>query len=93
MSNYIVKTAAANMPNSCWGVYRRVAVLEVQDGVTDVAMISSRARGVINVVATWEKCNVGQTSRCAYRIALAEAQQMAADLNSAVNASDAVVNA
>ena len=32
MSNYIVKTAAAAMPNSCWGVYRRVAVLEVQDG-------------------------------------------------------------
>ena len=90
MSNYIVKTAAASMPNSCWGVYRRVAVLEVQDGVTDVAMISSRARGVVSVVSTWEKLNVGQTSRCAYRRALAEAQQMASDLNSAGNASDAV---
>jgi len=93
MSNYIVKTAAAAMPNSCWGTYRRVAVIEVQDGVTDVAMISSRARGVINIVATWEKLNVGQTSRCAYRRALAEAQQMAADLNSSGNASDAVISA
>lgn len=80
---FIVKTAAAAMPNSCWGTYRRVAVLEVEAGVTDVAMISQRARGVVRVVATWEKCNVGHTSRCAYRLALAEAQQMAADLNAA----------
>lgn len=81
MTHYIVKTAAACMPNNCWGTYRRVAVLEVQVGVVDVAMISARARGVVRVVATWERCNVGRTSRCAYRRALAEAQQMAAGLN------------
>jgi hypothetical protein len=78
MSNYIVKTAAAAMPNNCWGTYRRVAVLEVQDGVADVAMISARARGVVRVVATWEKCNVGHTARCAYQKALAEAHALAA---------------
>jgi hypothetical protein len=89
MSNYIVKTAAAAMPNNCWGTYRRVAVLEVQDGVADVAMISARARGVVRVHATWERLNVGHTSRCAYRRALAEAQQMAADLNLSAHASDA----
>jgi hypothetical protein len=81
MSRYIVKTAAANMPNSCWGTYRRVAVLEVEDGVEDVAMISERARGCIRIVETWERLNVGITDRCAYARALDEARAMARDLN------------
>lgn len=29
---YVVMTAAACMPSSCWGRYRRVAVVEVRDG-------------------------------------------------------------
>jgi hypothetical protein len=69
------------MPNSCWGTYRRVALLEVEDGVDRVAMISWRARGVICIVRTWEKLNVGITERCAFNRALAEANKMAAKLN------------
>lgn len=84
--SYIVQTAAAAMPSSCWGTYRRVAVLEVEDGVDRAAMISARARGVIRVVATWERCNVGRTSRCAYERALSEAREMAAELTAAVAA-------
>lgn len=34
MSHYIVQSAAACMPSSCKGRYRRVAVLEVEDGKT-----------------------------------------------------------
>jgi hypothetical protein len=67
---YIVQTAAAPMPNSCWGVYRRVAVLEVEPGIERVTMISDRARGVVRVVQTWEALNVGSTERCAYERAL-----------------------
>lgn len=81
MSHYIVQTAAAAMPSSCWGVYRRVAVLEVHDGVQHVAMISPRARGVVRVVHTQEKLNVGKTARCAYEKALAWATAYAAELN------------
>lgn len=81
MTKFIVKTAAANMPSSCWGTYRRVAVLEVKSNVKDVAMISSRARGVVRVVETWEKCNVGKTARCAYQRALADAAHLAKTLN------------
>lgn len=69
------------MPNSCWGRYRRVAVLEVETG-TVPAMISGRARGVVRVVQTWEKRHVGTTDRCAYERAVAEAQELAAELNS-----------
>ncbi len=80
MTEYIVQTACAKMPNSCWGQYRRVAVMEVMAG-TQPAMISKRARGVVHIVATWERLNVGTTDRCAYRRALSEAREMARDLN------------
>ena len=44
-------------------------------------MISRRARGVVRVVATWERCNVGKTDRCAFSKARAEARALAAQLN------------
>src|SRR5271155_1024935 len=80
MSHYIVQTAAAQMPSSCKGRYRRVAVLEVLEGVERASMISERARDVIRVVATWEKLNVGTTPRSAYGRALAEAEQFVEDI-------------
>jgi hypothetical protein len=81
--SYIVQSSAAKMPSKCWGSYRRVAVIEVEAGVTGVAMISERARGVRRIVETWEKLNVGTTSRCAYQRALDEARALAAQLNAA----------
>ena len=81
MSHYIVQVASANMPNSCWGIYNRVAVLEVHDGVTRASMISDRSRDVVRVVETWEALNVGKTERCAYRRALKQARAIAADMN------------
>jgi len=79
---YVVKTACAKMPSSVKGTYRRVAVLEVDPG-TEPIMISERARGVRRIVHTWDRLNVGTTDRCAYRVALVEAEKMAADLNNA----------
>jgi hypothetical protein len=82
VSHYIVQTAAACMPSSCkYGPYRRVAVIEVEDGVQRVAMISPRARGAVRVVKTWERLYAGSTDRCAYSVALATASALAADLN------------
>lgn len=80
-SHYIVQCAAASMPQSCWGRYRRVGVLEVPAGVQSVGMISERDREVIQVVETWEKLNVGSTERCAYQRALTEAHALAERLN------------
>jgi hypothetical protein len=82
MSHFIVKEATAKMPSSCWGKYKRVAVLEVENGVFNVSMISDKAKGVVQVVATWERLHVGTTPRCAYRQALQEAEEMARSLNS-----------
>lgn len=82
-------TSAAAMPQSCWGVYRRVAVLEVDPGARP-AMISERARGVRRVVAMWEKLNVGKVAlhaglrpvgRCAWSRAMIDAAEMAEELN------------
>lgn len=78
-TEFVIQTAAANMPNSCWGRYIRVAVLEVEKGTTP-KMISSRARGVVRVVRTWEKCHDGG-SRSASARALKEARELAASLN------------
>lgn len=79
-TEYIVMTAAAYMPSSCWGRYGRVAVLEVEAG-TKPRMISERARGVIRVVATWERQHVGKTERCAFMRSKAEAEALAAKMN------------
>lgn len=81
-TKFIVQTAKATMPSSCrFGEYRRVAVLEVLAHMDRAAMISERARGVVQVAATWEKCSVGKTDRCAYARALADAEEVAARLN------------
>jgi hypothetical protein len=84
-THFVVKTSSASMPASCWGNYARVAILEVEDGLygDDIKMISSRARGVVRVVATWEKLNVGKTERCAYDRAWVEATEIAEKLNEA----------
>jgi hypothetical protein len=79
-TEYIVMTAAAKMPQSCWGVYRRVAVVEVEKGARP-KMISERAIGVVRVSAIWERLNVGKTERCAYAQALKDAEQLCAKLN------------
>lgn len=69
--SYLVKSSSEKMPAKCKGQYRRVAVLEVQDGVQDVSMISLRARGVVSIVREWRALSVGSTERCAFRRALA----------------------
>lgn len=79
---FIVQSASAKMPSSCKGKYRRIGILLVDDLHTNgVKMISSRAKGVIKVIATWEKLNCGTTSRCAFSRAMDEAESMCDDLN------------
>ncbi len=80
-THFIAQTAAARMPDSCWGKYRRVAVLEVDADRLSVSMISERATGCHRVVETWERLHVGTTERCAYQVALAEAEAMVAEMN------------
>ncbi len=81
-ATHIVMTAAAKMPRNCWGTYRRVAVVRLAAGFAGTPkMISERAHGVAEVVATWERCHVGKTHRCVYEVALTEAQELAAKLN------------
>ena len=63
------------------GKYRHVAVIEVEDGVSHVRMISARARGVRRVVRVWERLYAGGSDRCAFAQAYAAAQQCADELN------------
>jgi hypothetical protein len=45
MSKFIVASSAAKMPNKCWGRYRRVAVLEVEEGVEIGAVLETDGVG------------------------------------------------
>jgi len=49
---YIVKTSSAKMPNSCWGRYVHIAVLEVRDGVDWVDAIRLGPK-VNRIVQAW----------------------------------------
>lgn len=88
---YIVTTSAARMPASCeFGTYRHAAVLAVTSEAAAAhrsgkarLTIDARRRGVVEVVATWRRLNVGTTSRCAYQRALVEAHALARALNAA----------
>jgi len=79
---YLIKTSSAQMPQSCWGHYRRIGLLEIEDGYAlgDVHEISTRPRAVKRVIQTWEKLNLGSTERCAYRRALEEAMNVLRDM-------------
>ena len=83
-SRYIVQTAAAAQKRSWQWRHprRRVAVMEIESGAQP-RMISARARGVRQVVRTWECCYVGRTAACQYARALRAAERLAADLDCA----------
>jgi hypothetical protein len=80
MDRFIVMTAAACMPASCWGRYGKVAVVERSGDLTPTA-IDARHKSVARVVAVWDRCNIGKTDRCAFSQARAAAAELAADLN------------
>jgi len=88
MGTYKVMTASTTPSSNCWGTYRRVGIVELEPGYNGVPkMISERAKGVVRVVETWENLNVGITDRCAYRRALATAQEIVDELNGVSSAS------
>lgn len=78
---YIVRVSSAQMPSQCKGVYKKVAVVEVEMGVQQISMISTRAKGVVRIVSERDKLHVGKTERCAFAIALREAEELARRLN------------
>ena len=88
MQEYIVMTASAE-PRPSWkwthprqrvAVVRRTAEYAEQD--RKPKMISLRARGVVEIIIIDNCAFVGSTERCQYHRALAEAYDLAQDLNS-----------
>ena len=79
--DYVVVSSRAKMPGSCMGgnSYRRVAVIRVDPGA-EPKMISDRARGVQQVIKTWERQFSGRTWACAYGRAHDAAVDLAAEL-------------
>lgn len=84
-TKFVVMTAAAYMPNSCWGNYGKVAVVET-DGVNMPSQIHPGHKSVISIRYLADRLNKGKTSQCAFRRALARANEIAAELNGTVAA-------
>ena len=80
--------AAANMGSSCKGVYKRIAILRVDHHEREIGYVPKTIRAVrgVEIVRTWERLNVGKTERCAYKVALAEAQQALTDMRAETRA-------
>lgn len=84
----IVMSASCTPSANCWGRYKRVAVVVVDQEVLRElgrelpSSISKHAKGVVRIARIWENLNVGKTARCAYQRALVEAQELADKLNS-----------
>lgn len=88
---WIVMTSAAKMPQSCRGVYRNVALVHLNQEYTArglrPAMISERARGIVRLspmrtaIVHLGHHSVGSSTRCAYELALVDAQSRADRLN------------
>ena len=57
-TEFIVMTAAAQMPASCRGRYMKIAVCEVVHGVLP-KRISERAKGMVRIVTFVDKLHAG----------------------------------
>ena len=85
---YVVLTAAAYMPSSCWGRYGKVAVLET-NGENMPCRIDERLNCVRRIVRCWDRRNIGKTEKCAFQRAKKEAEELAARLNDQLNVKNA----
>jgi len=81
---WIVMTSSANMPSSCRGRYRNVAVVQLTQEATARNLLPSRidARDKRIVrIAHLGHHSVGSTDRCAYAQAVKRAEAMAYERN------------
>ena len=81
MAKFIVQDASAKVPSSWYGIYRKVAVLEVHDGVERASMMSDRSKDVIRVVVEYGPLRVGKTPRSEYARHRTLCEDMVAKLN------------
>ena len=80
-SRFVVKESQAKAPSTAWGRYINVAVMEVEaDFVGEPSMISPRAKGVVRIVARWDRCYLGK-ERSAGATARKEAAELCRTLN------------
>jgi hypothetical protein len=79
---WIVMTAAAHMPASCRGRYRKIAIVELREGAQDdpPTRIDSRDKRILQVIQMGNH-HVGTSLRSAYIRALVDAEERCRRLN------------
>ena len=74
---YKIMSSSEAMPNSCWGRYRRVAIVETTSDSVHPKMISTHARGIVRIVHEWRRLNATTNGpNTAYAIAMRDAHAM-----------------
>lgn len=71
--SYVVMSSVAKMPVTCYGYYRRIALMCVEGDMPKIIRESNTTR----IMRTWEKLSKGETKRCAFEVALKEATEYA----------------
>ena len=82
-TEFVVMSASTKCPAK-FGIYKKVAILEVRKGwLVDgkPERIDTRALGVVRIAWERDRLNYGSTSACAFDRALAEAHELAARWN------------
>ena len=82
-TEFVVMSASTRCASK-FGVYRKVAIVEIRrdwltSGMPD--RIDERALGVVSIAWERDRLNVGSTENCAFDRALAEAHELAAQWN------------
>jgi hypothetical protein len=78
------RLAVVEMDDDWLAVARMQAAIFGQPRPTEPRQISTRAKGVIRVVETWEHLNKGLTAKSAYARAMVQAVALVHSLNAAV---------
>jgi tRNA G37 N-methylase Trm5 len=76
---FIVMTAKAKMPSSCWGKYGKIAVVEVAEGKIP-KQIHPKHKAIKRIVEVWDRKNIGGP-KSAFAIAKKEAEELCKQLN------------
>lgn len=82
-TEWILKTSSAKMPSSCRGIYKKLAIMEVEKGY-EPPSISLRHKQVKQIFKLWEPLFQGKTEKSEYFRYKKKAEELVAKLNAGV---------
>lgn len=81
-NQFIIMTAKASMPNSCFGSYSymKVAVVQILKSGYKPKQIHPNNKK-IKIIRIWDRLYAGSTKNCAFEKAMVQAKELCTQLN------------